>query len=137
MKKNRKSGHGRKDGSYTIGFGKPPKHGQFKPGQSGNPDGRKKGRKNQDTILDEILHRKLPMRDRGRMRQVPIIEAILLRFTEAALRGDPKAAAFLLGRYAPPPADEAVDRDLSNEDREILDAFTQQIKATLKKDERS
>src|SRR3954467_14740458 len=96
----------RRGSTYEVGYKRPPRRSQFKPGQSGNPRGRPKGRKNEDTILDEILHRKLPMRDRGRIREVPIIEAIFLKFTEAALRGDPKAAAFLLGRYRPAPADE-------------------------------
>ena len=29
-----------------VGYGKPPKHSQFKPGQSGNPQGRPKGSRN-------------------------------------------------------------------------------------------
>lgn len=32
------------NGDYKIGKGKPPAHSQFKPGQSGNPSGKKKGR---------------------------------------------------------------------------------------------
>ena len=87
--------------NYSVGFRKPPKHTQFKPGLSGNPRGKPKGRKNADTILQQILHRKLQFRDRGRLRQVPVIEAMFLKFAEAALRGDTKAAAFLLNRYAP------------------------------------
>ncbi|MEA2880562.1 MAG: hypothetical protein QOF14_5758 [Hyphomicrobiales bacterium] len=128
MKSKRKG-----ESAYEVGYKKPPKRSQFRAGKSGNPRGRPKDRKNEDTILDEILHRKLPMRDRGRIREVPIIEAIFLKFTEAALRGDPKAAAFLLGRYAPPAADEAGDRDLSREDQEILDAFARRMQATPKK----
>jgi hypothetical protein len=30
---------------YNVGYRKPPKHAQFRPGQSGNPKGRKKGAK--------------------------------------------------------------------------------------------
>jgi hypothetical protein len=30
-------------GQYDVGYGKPPAKGQFKPGQSGNPGGRRKG----------------------------------------------------------------------------------------------
>lgn len=136
MRRKGRSRNGRKggeDGSYKVGYGRPPKHSQFKPGQSGYPPGRPKGRKNEHTILNAILHRKLPMRDRGRVRQVPIIEAIFLKFTESALRGDPKAAAFLLNRYAPPTTDEEGARDLSHEDQEILDAFAKRIQATPKK----
>jgi uncharacterized protein DUF5681 len=123
----------RRRSEYEVGYRKPPRRSQFKPGQSGNPRGRPKGRKNEDTLLDEILHRKLPMRDRGRVREVPVIEAILLKFTEAALRGDPKAAAFLLNRHSPPSADETGDRDLTREDQEILDAFARRMQATAKK----
>jgi hypothetical protein len=35
---------------YDVGYRKPPKHKQFKLGQSGNPRGRPKGSKNESTI---------------------------------------------------------------------------------------
>ena len=41
---------------YNVGKGKPPKSTRFKPGQSGNPKGRPKGRKNLKTELDEVLN---------------------------------------------------------------------------------
>jgi len=125
------------DRPYQVGFGKPPKHTQFKPGQSGNPRGKPKGRKNFETILDQILHRKLPIRDRGSVRHVPLIEAMLLKFAEEALRGNPKAAAFLLSRYAPSEPEDASTPDLSNEDQEILDAFAKRIRTAAKKGGRS
>jgi hypothetical protein len=31
------------DNDDEVGYGKPPKHGQFKPGKSGNPRGRPRG----------------------------------------------------------------------------------------------
>ena len=34
----------RPPGDYEVGYGKPPKKHQFKPGQSGNRQGRKKSR---------------------------------------------------------------------------------------------
>jgi hypothetical protein len=33
--------HGSATGEYTVGYGRPPKEFQFKPGQSGNPAGSK------------------------------------------------------------------------------------------------
>jgi hypothetical protein len=111
---------------YSVAYRKPPKRTQFKPGESGNPRGKSKGRKNADTILHEILYRQLALQDRGRLRQVPLIEAILLKFAQAALGGDTKAAAFLLNRYAPSEPDES-NRDLTQEDREILDEFSRRV----------
>jgi hypothetical protein len=127
------SPHDASDASYRVGYGRPPKQSQFKPGQSGNPRGKPKGRKNYETILDQILHRKLPIRDRGSVRQVPLIEAMLLKFAEEALRGNPKAAAFLLNRYAPSEPEDTSTQDLSHEDQEILDAFAKRIRTTPKK----
>ena len=56
---------GKKD--YEVGYGKPPKSGQFKPGQSGNPKGRPKGAKNFKTelatVLANMIYRLLPGED--------------------------------------------------------------------------
>ena len=52
---------GKKD--YEVGYGKPPKSGQFKPGQSGNPKGRPKGAKNFKTELEEELLEKIQIKN--------------------------------------------------------------------------
>jgi hypothetical protein len=122
--------------AYDVGYGRPPREHQFKEGKSGNPNGRPKGRKNHATIVGEILHRKLSIRDRGRNRTVPLIEAMLLKFAEEALRGNPKAAAFLLNRYGAVDEESAADRELSADDQDILDAFAQRIRNELKDDEK-
>lgn len=44
-----------KSASYEVGYGKPPKHTQFKPNQSGNP----KGRPRQPPVLAEVFAREL------------------------------------------------------------------------------
>lgn len=124
------------DRPYRVGYGNPPRHAQFKPGQSGNLAGKPRGTKNHDTILNQILFRRLPIRDRGKVRHVPVIEAIFLKFAEEALRGNPKAAAFLLNRYAPIPLDETNSRDLSGEEDQILQAFAQRILGASKKEDK-
>jgi hypothetical protein len=78
--------------TYSVGYSKPPREHRFKPGQSGNPKGRPKGTKNTATVLREILDRKVEMRIGGILRKVSLREAMLMRFAEAALKGDTKAA---------------------------------------------
>jgi hypothetical protein len=85
--------------SYSVGYSKPPSKHWFKPGQSGNPKGRPKGTKNTATVLRNILDRKVEMRIGGILRKVTVREAMLMRFAEAGLKGDTKAAGFLLQRY--------------------------------------
>ena len=115
--------------NYRVGFARPPEEHEFKPGQSGNPRGRRKGVKNHDTILREILYRKLPIRDRGKIRHVPLIEAMLLKFAERGLGGDVKAAAFLLNRHVPQADDPPSSAEVTREDLEVLNAYAAKIKA--------
>lgn len=56
--------------------------GQFKPGQSGNPEGRPKGSKNQITLLKESLEVML------RERSEPQMAKVLDKAIELALEGD-------------------------------------------------
>jgi hypothetical protein len=99
-----------------VGYGRPPKKHQFKPGQSGNPRGRPKGAMSTDALVRKILDGKLDLRIGGAARKVSVREAILTRFTEFALKGNPKAAAFLLHRYdsaaAQPGDDVGTDREM-------------------------
>jgi hypothetical protein len=108
-----------------VGYGRPPQAHQFKPGQSGNPRGRRKGVKNEATILRELLQRKIEVRDRGRVRKITVLEGILTRFTEDSLKGNTKSAAFLLSRNAAASFSDAPRAELGDDDREIIAAFAQ------------
>jgi Family of unknown function (DUF5681) len=49
-----------------VGYGKPPKRTQFKPGQSGNPSGRPRGARNFRTDLLEELAEPITLKDGAR-----------------------------------------------------------------------
>jgi len=117
---------------HDVGYGRPPRGHQFKPGQSGNPRGRPKGAKNEATILRILLNRKIEIREGARTRKVTIFEAILLRFTEDALKGNTKAAAFLFNRYAATTqvGDSQSSDDINEDDREVIADFVRRLKVT-------
>jgi hypothetical protein len=75
------------------GYGRPPVDHQFKPGQSGNPRGRPKGRKNFETMFLDVLNRKITVRDKNGARVLSKIEAILEVQLNKALAGDSNAFA--------------------------------------------
>jgi hypothetical protein len=116
----------------NVGYGRPPQTHQFKPGQSGNPKGRPKSAKNETTILRNLLNRKIEMRQDGKLRKISLLEAMLLRFAEDALKGNPKAAAFLLNRYAPIEWTDADPTDIDRDDEQILESFTRRLEADFR-----
>ncbi len=77
--------------AYEVGYGRPPKQTQFKPGASGNPKGRPKKRKTVGAIIEETLARRVNIEENGRLRKVSAEEIIIRRLVNAAAKGDLKA----------------------------------------------
>ena len=70
----------RKDeGSFEVGYGKPPQHSQFKRGQSGNPHGRPKGAKGFDASLARELETKITVTERGVRKTMTKAEATVMQ----------------------------------------------------------
>src|SRR5262249_28396246 len=113
------------------GYGSPPLHGRFKPGQSGNPRGRPKGSLNFATDLKNTLLAPVALNDGGRARRVTTQKAALLRLREKALKGDVRALDKLLSYAITMSGSSAEDspKSPSGEDQAILDAFRQEILA--------
>jgi hypothetical protein len=82
---------------YEVGYKKPPKHSQFKKGQSGNPRGRPRGAKNMTTLLGEALDEKVIVTDNGRRRKVSKREIIVTQLVNRSAQADLKAMQILLG----------------------------------------
>jgi hypothetical protein len=116
-----------------VGYCRPPREHQFKPGRSGNPPGRPKGRKNEDTILQDLFNRKISIRESGRVRRITMLEALLLKFFDDALKGNPKSAAFLLNRFNGAREPDAANTDVTLDDREIIADFAKRLELQLQK----
>lgn len=85
--------------SYVVGPGRPPIHGQFKPGQSGNPQGRPKGRLNNTTAVERIMNQKFAVSDGETVRRLPLLAANLLALGLKGAKGDARSADLAL-KYA-------------------------------------
>src|SRR5262249_7853173 len=75
------------------GYGRPPNHGRFQPGCSGNPSGRPKGARNLKTDLENILKKRGAIRENGKLRYGSSLEAIALKMYDTAAEGGPTAAS--------------------------------------------
>lgn len=84
----------RKD--YDVGFRKPPKQTRFVKGQSGNPSGRPKGKRNWATVLHSILEQKVTVIENGRSKEVTKWEAATTQLANKAAGGDTNAIRLLL-----------------------------------------
>lgn len=81
---------------YDIGYGRPPKHTQFQPGQSGNPAGRPKRSKTITALLKEELEAKISVTEKGVSKQLTKREAIVRQVVNGGLKGNPNDALRLL-----------------------------------------
>jgi hypothetical protein len=131
MNKNRNRQRSACRGNYRVGYCRPPEATRFKPGTSGNPKGRPKGAKNEATILRNIFNRQIEIREGGRLRKVSVLEGMLLKFTEDAVKGNPKSATFLLNRYRLAEGLTHETDELDQDGREVFDALMQELEAKL------
>lgn len=81
---------------YDVGYCKPPKSGQFKKGQSGNPKGRPPKAKGFKASLRAELSETVTVRENGKVFRISKAEAIVKRIVHAGLNGNPKAQMELL-----------------------------------------
>lgn len=85
-----------KKADFEVGYGRPPKDKQFKPGKSGNP----KGRPKHATTFMEALNRKMgsfiTVTENGVKKKKTTLEVIVQKYINQALSGnDPLLSLFI------------------------------------------
>ena len=120
-----RSTNGRDD--YAVGYGRPPQHTRFKPGQSGNPKGRPKGTINLKTDLMEELSERISVSEGGKPKKLSKQRALLKSLVAKAItKSDARAANILLNlmvRLFEISAEAREDDLISEDDLAILENF--------------
>jgi hypothetical protein len=121
------------DQEYEVGYRKPPKQTRFKPGQSGNPKGRRKGVRNLTTDVKRTLKAPVKIKGPRGFRNVSTQEGALMLLREQALNRDQKAIDKLINlafRFNNDTTESGSIRVLSESDEAILAAYEAEIRST-------
>ena len=79
------------DDDGAVGYKKPPKAHQFKPGQSGNPSGRRKAQPTFANDLADELRKSITLHEKGREKKITKQRAFIKTLTALAIKGDIRA----------------------------------------------
>jgi len=80
-----------------IGYKKPPKASQWKPGESGNKKGRPKKTKDFEKLFDQELSQPIRITEGGETRMISRREALLKKLIGNALNNDKTALKLVFG----------------------------------------
>ena len=83
------------DNYEEVGYGNPPKHTQWKKGQSGNPSGKKKKEESLFQIMKRLAGQEVVVHKSGVQMSMTQGEAMLTSVFAKAMKGDLACAKFL------------------------------------------
>jgi hypothetical protein len=86
------------DKTYTVGYGKPPVHSQFRKGQSGNPTGRRRASEvdRANALVMQEAYRKVTVREGDKVTEMPALKAVLRGLFARAAKGSVAAQREIL-----------------------------------------
>jgi len=111
-----------KKSTYQVGYGKPPKATQFKPGQSGNPKGRPKAKQPIADVFLEEVGRMVKVKAGDHAEWVSKERGLVRNLTNMAMSGNMAAARIVIGMIASADVSGAsTEEELSPAHRAILE----------------
>ncbi len=80
---------------YPVGYGRTPAHTRFKPGQSGNPAGRRKGQPSAGDLMLREAGRLVKIKNGGSVETATKHEVVIRQLWKLAMHGDLGAARLI------------------------------------------
>lgn len=111
---------------YEVGYCKPPKSGQFKPGKSGNPAGRPKGTKDLATYFIDESQSIIEVSEAGVKQEMTKLELLIKTLFAKGIKGDARAATLLiktLERVMPVEEADNSENPVSKSDEKLISEF--------------
>lgn len=137
--RNEESGSGvlNKKSDYAVGYGKPPKHSQWKKGQSGNYAGRKKGSKNKPkgalAALNALVLKegrsKIRLNIDGQVKSLSVQEGIIKQNNLKALKGNGPAIRLATDLMRIASKEQVAAEDAAERERQALAKKASRIKS--------
>jgi|SRR5579864_1248792 len=125
---------------YEVGRGRPPRSGQFKKGQSGNPKGRPKGARNISTVIEEVLNERITVTEHGRRRSITTLEALIRGLRADALNGNLKSRLTMVNLAFQVEAKKGgtatPDPSASEADSRVMARLVERIRKQVEKEKR-
>jgi hypothetical protein len=87
------------DKEYEVGYGRPPKEYQFKPGQSGHSKGRPKKPRTFQEAFNKILAEEIYIVENGKKRRTTMLEALVRKLIQSSLHNDKMAIPIVMKEY--------------------------------------
>jgi hypothetical protein len=119
---------------YEVGYGRPPKHTRFKPGQSGNPKGRKRKPPllpDLKRLFEQALSEKVTVKQGDKEQTLTMVEAGFKQLARQHAQGDRHARRDLIYYAKELEIDllasnrESIEEALATDHQAILDAYVE------------
>lgn len=112
-----------KEDQVGVGYKRPPKKSQFKPGLSGNPSGRPKGARSFKSDLKDELSESIEIQNGQGVITVSKQRALIKALVSSAIKGEARAVNTLMGACLRAESLEEDEGEEAPEDASIARAF--------------